>query len=118
MFHNKLNVMRFRNNNSSLATVGIVAGIAVGAAFAVLFTTKKGKSTRSLIADKINELTRHVKASDAAKAGEKAVEDLRTHSREVADKLTAAGQQNMEPAKETIKNTGPKLRLPADDTNT
>ena len=109
--------MRFRNNNSSLATVGMVAGIAVGAAFAILFTTKKGKSTRSLIADKINELTRHLKESKAAKVGEKAVADLRAHTREVADKLTAAGEGHLEPAKQTIKNTGPKLKLPAEDSN-
>ena len=83
--------MKINLVESKMPVVALVVGIAVGAAFGILFAPKSKSQT---------------KTSTAAKS----IPDLRAHSMEVAEQLTGSAESMPDLTRTTLKQTGPKSR--------
>jgi gas vesicle protein len=102
--------MKFKRDNTPLTTIGLLAGLAVGAVVAALFAPKSGSDTREDIANGIKSLFGSAEESSSAAVKPHAVEDLRLHAKEVADQLTAAPVDGLDTTKTTLNPNFPKTR--------
>lgn len=78
------------NRNSGMATVAVIAGLAIGAAISVLFAPDSGSATRTLLSKSFGLKKRFPgsdKGDDKNTATEFAVEDIRGKIWEHADQL-------------------------------
>jgi gas vesicle protein len=82
--------MKFSKDHSALTTVGLLSGLAVGAVVAALFAPKSGSEFREDIAERIKGMFGHCNTQKAVEIKPNAIEDLRLHTKEVADQLSAA----------------------------
>jgi gas vesicle protein len=106
--------MKFSKENSALTTIGMLAGVAVGAVVAALFAPKSGSEIREDIANGIKGLFGAVEAPKAVEIKPNAIEDVRLHTKEVAEQLSAAPLEGLDTTKTTLKHEFPKTRpLPA-----
>lgn len=105
--------MKFSKENSALTTIGLLSGLAVGAVVAALFTPKSGSEIREDIAKSIKGILGYGEASKA-EIKPNAVEDIRLHTKEAADHLSAAPLDGLDTTKTTLHHEFPKTRpLPA-----
>jgi gas vesicle protein len=102
--------MKFKRDNTALTTIGLLAGLAVGAVVAALFAPKSGSDTREDIANGIKSLFGSEEESTAVNIKPHAVEDLRLHSKEVADQLAGTPETAVDLTKTTLKADIPKSR--------
>ena len=84
-------LMKFSKVEPKLPVVALLVGIAVGAAFGILFAPKSKSRSK------------HATTT-------KPIPDLRAHSLEVSEKLTGSPDQIPDLTKTTLKQTGPKSR--------
>jgi len=83
--------MKFSKVEPKMPVVALIVGIAVGAAFGILFAPKSKSKFRS------PSLVKPIK-------------DLRAHSLEVSEHLTGSAENMPDLTKTTLKQTGPKSR--------
>jgi gas vesicle protein len=102
--------MKFKRNNTPLTTIGLLAGLAVGAVVAALFAPKSGSDTREDIANGIKGLFGSEESKQPTDAKPHAIEDLRLHAKEVADQLAGAPENAVDLTKTTLKADIPKSR--------
>lgn len=102
--------MKFKKDNTALTTIGLLAGLAVGAVVAALFAPKSGSETREDIASGIKRLVGSEEAGKAANVKPHAVEDLRLHAKEVADQLAGSPENAVDLTKTALKADIPKSR--------
>lgn len=102
--------MKFKRDNTPLTTIGLLAGLAVGAVVAALFAPKSGSETREDIANGIKNLFGSEETDIAADVKPHAVEDLRLHAKEVADQLAGSPETAVDLTKTTLKADIPKSR--------
>ncbi|MDB5019277.1 MAG: Gas vesicle protein [Pedobacter sp.] len=106
--------MRFSKENSALTTIGLLSGLAVGAVVAALFAPKSGSEFREDIAKGIKGIIGQGAKNKSVEIKPNAVEDLRLHSKEVAEQLSAAPLEGLDTSKTTLHHDFPKTRpLPA-----
>jgi gas vesicle protein len=102
--------MKLSKENSSLTTIGLIAGLAVGGVVAALFAPKSGSETREDIAKSIKGLFGAAEEPKAVEIKPNAVEDLRLHAKEVAEHLAVAPVDSLDTSKTTLKHDFPKTR--------
>ena len=105
--------MKLRRTDSTMNSIALIAGIAVGAALGVLFAPKNIKAVRKRLT---NDLKGLVGLADTVAADSKdhAIPVLRANIKEKADHLT--GPDAVDTTKTTLKQTGPKSRqLPVEE---
>jgi len=104
--------MKFSKENSALTTIGLISGLAVGAVVAALFAPKSGSALREDIARTVKGL--FGAAEEHHEVEIKPIEDLRLHTKEVADQLTTAPVEGVDLSKTTLQHDFPKTpSLPA-----
>ena len=104
--------MKLRKENSTLTTIGLLSGLAVGAVIAALFAPKSGSAFREDIANTLKGLFGG--AEETHEVEIKPVDDLRLHTKEVADHLTTAPVEGVDLSKTTLQHDFPKSpSLPA-----
>lgn len=105
--------MKLRRTDSTMESIALIAGIAVGAALGVLFAPKNIKAIRKRISGDLKGLL-GLPETAAAETADHAIPDLRANIKEKADHLT--GPDAVDTTKTTLKQTGPKSRqLPVED---
>ncbi len=102
--------MKFKKDNTALTTIGLLAGLAVGAVVAALFAPKSGSDTREDIANVIKSVFGSEEAGNSVEVKPHAVEDLRLHAKEVADQLAGSPETAVDLTKTTLKADIPKSR--------
>jgi gas vesicle protein len=102
--------MKFYKENSTLTTIGLLAGLTVGAAIAALFAPKSGSETREDIAKGIKGIFGAAEEHKAIEIKPNAVEDVRLHTKEVADHLAVVPVDGLDISKTTLKHNFPKTR--------
>jgi gas vesicle protein len=106
--------MKYSKENSALTTIGMITGLAVGAVVAALFTPKSGTEFREDIARGIKGLFGYGETPKPVEIKPNAIEDLRLHTKEVADQLSAVPLEGLDTSKTTLQHDFPKTRpLPA-----
>jgi gas vesicle protein len=106
--------MKFSKENSALTTIGLLSGLAVGAVVAALFAPKSGSEFREDIAKGIKGIFGQGEEHKAVEIKPNAIEDLRLHTKDVADQLSATPLEGLDTTKTTLHHEFPKTRpLPA-----
>jgi len=105
--------MKLRRTDSTMNSIALIAGIAVGAALGVLFAPKNIKAVRKRLTNDLKGLV-GLAETVAADSKDHAIPDLRANIKEKADHLT--GPDAVDTTKTTLKQTGPKSRqLPVEE---
>jgi gas vesicle protein len=99
--------MKFRKTDAMMPAIGLITGLAVGAVLGVLFSSRKGSSTRDLLKGKLVALFNGSETSKVTEVKYHVIEDLRAHHKEVADQLEDKAHEITITA---LKQTGPKSR--------
>lgn len=102
--------MKFHKENTALTTIGLLAGLTVGAVVAALFAPKSGSETRADIAKTVKGLFGAAEEHKEIEVKPNAVEDLRLHAKEVADHLAAVPVSGLDISKTTLQHPFPKTR--------
>lgn len=98
--------------NNTLNAVGLLAGIAIGAALGVLFSPKKGKYIRNQISDATDDLISGIKSKFAnaeeeiRQSGNQAIQDLRERVRTVAEDLQGPEAKRKDTATIKVPSAG------------
>jgi len=105
--------MKLRRTDSTMNSIALIAGIAVGAALGVLFAPKNIKAVRKRLTDDLKGLVGLAETA-ATDIKDHTIPDLRADIKEKADHLT--GPDAVDTTKTTLKQTGPKSRqLPVEE---
>jgi gas vesicle protein len=102
--------MKFSKENSALTTVGLLSGLAVGAVVAALFAPKRGSEFRNDITKSIKGLFGHCEGNKVVDIKPNAIQDVRLHTKEVADQLSAVPVDSLDTSKTTLHHEFPKTR--------
>jgi gas vesicle protein len=102
--------MKLNRENSALTTIGLLSGLAVGAVVAALFAPKSGSAIREDIANGIKGLLGFAEEPKPVEIKPNAIEDVRLHTKEVADQLSAVPIGDLDTSKTTLKHNFPKTR--------
>lgn len=91
------------HNDNSLGAFALVAGLAAGAALAVLFAPRSGRKSRKLLLEKLNltpQQEHHQELKDQLLA------DLRETTRERADQLQGQKKKRKDPTQIKVPSAG------------
>lgn len=97
-----------QQDNNSLTAFALVAGLAAGAALAVLFAPRSGRDLRKILAEKLSdsgELSGDKSQTDSELKNQ-LVEDLRENTRTHADQLQGPKKKRKDPTEIKVPSAG------------
>lgn len=92
-----------QQQDHSMTAFALLAGLAAGAAIAVLFAPKSGRESRKLLAEKLNLKQQQTHLQEPE---DHLVEDLRETAREHADHLQGPENKRKDPTQVKIPSAG------------